>query len=179
MSKILYPQTFKIVGGSNVRPKISGRTTYYRIFIEPTIKMEDRDYEVVDEETDTIYVVPEWMIPTIIEKIEYEKMTADWVNTIDFTYPQEENLRALEIMLFFSGDSDIRQLIEGQRLNKKQPQSYTYEQLLNMAIPKITEDAYNKALRKFKFLSSLRKEPLPTILNEPTILQNFANTIIK
>lgn len=97
-------------------------------------------------------------------------MTADWVKTIDFTYPQEENLRALEIMLFFSGDSDIRQLIEDQRLNKKQPQSYTYEQLLNMAIPKITEDAYNKTLRKFKFLSSLRKEPLPTIL------QNFAKT---
>lgn len=141
--------------------------------------MEDRDYEVVDEETDTIYVVPEWMIPTIIEKIEWERMTKDWVKTIDFTYPQEENLRALEIMLFFSGDSDIRQLMEDQRLNKKQPQSYTYEQLLNMAIPKITEDAYNKALRKFKFLSSLRKEPLPTIFNEPTILQNFANTIIK
>lgn len=177
MSKILYPQTFKILDLK--RTKLRGQAKYARIFIEPTIKMEDRDYEVVDEETDTIYVVPEWMIPTIIEKIEWERMTKDWVKTIDFTYPQEENLRALEIMLFFSGDSDIRQLIKDQRLNKKQPQSYTYEQLLDMAIPKITEDAYNKALRKFKFLSSLRKEPLPTILNEPTILQNFANTIIK
>ena len=169
MSKIIYPQTFKIL--DLIRPKLRGENKYARILIQPSIKMEDRNYEVVDEETDTIYVVHEWMIPTIIEKIEYEKMTADWVKTIDFTYPQEENLRALEIMLFFSGDSDIRQLIEDQRLNKKQPQSYTYEQLLDMSIPKITEDAYNKTLRKYKFLSSLRKEPLPTIL------QNFAKTV--
>ena len=81
----------------------------------------------------------------------------------------------MEYLLFFSGEDEIKQLIENQRLNKKQPQSYTYEQLLDMAIPKITEDAYNKTLRKFKFLSSLRKEPLPTIFNEPTIVQNFAN----
>jgi hypothetical protein len=46
--------------------------------------MEDRDYEVIDEETDKTYVVPEWMIPTIIEKIEYERMTKDWKKTIDF-----------------------------------------------------------------------------------------------
>lgn len=69
MSKIIYPQTFKIL--DLIRPKLKGKAKYVRILIEPTIKMEDRDYEVVDEETDTIYVVPEWMIPTIIERIEW------------------------------------------------------------------------------------------------------------
>lgn len=105
MSKIVYPQLFDIVGVTGIDRVpyvfINGIQKYRRLLVEPVIKMEDRDCEIVDEETDTIYAVPEWMIPIIIEKIEYERMTKDWKKTIQFTGEQEDTLRLIEQLLFF------------------------------------------------------------------------------
>ena len=90
MSKIVYPQYFEIVGITRYAihgrgdAYVNNKHIYHRIFVKATIKEEDRTHEVYDEETSTIYVVPEWMVQKMIEKIEYQRMTKDWKNTKEF-----------------------------------------------------------------------------------------------
>ena len=69
------------------------------MMIKPTIKDEERDTEIVDEDNKVIYQVPHWMVPSIVERLEYEAMTKDWVKTTKFTGEEYDNLIYLELML--------------------------------------------------------------------------------
>jgi hypothetical protein len=171
MSKYIYPQRFEIAGGNDVdgaphRFKLGGHTIYFRVLVKPIIRMEDRDYEVIDEETDKTYVVPEWMIPTIIEKIEYERMTKDWKKTIDFNEEQQEILRYIEIMLYEENteeSNNIAETIKNNRLLKKVPEAYDFDALLNLSIPYINKDTYMKVKRRLDKIYRLREESIPDI----------------
>lgn len=138
-----------------------GVNKYSRILIKPTIKEEDRTHEVSDEETDTIYVVPEWMIPTIIEKIEYERMTKDWKKTIQFKGEQHEILRIFELVLRKQGEDDLVELIQMNRLENKVPEVYDYETIYKKAMEKIDKDILREEIRRIKPIYKLRGERLP------------------
>lgn len=169
MSKYVYPQCFEIVelnrNNGSAKLYLNKKEVYHRLRIEPIVKMEDRNCEVVDEDTDTIYVVPEWMIPQIIEKIEYERMTKDWKQTVQFTGEQEETLRIVELMLWKSGEFEQENKVKSQRLEKKQPEVYDYETLLNESLPLISEEAYMSERRRLLPIYKLRGEAIPSILN--------------
>lgn len=167
MSKYVYPQTFDIVGISRDGihgkgdPYVNGKRIYHRLLVEPTIKEEDRNFEVFDEETDTIYVVPEWMIPTIIEKIEYERMTKDWKKTNDFNGEQQDILRIFELVLRKQGEDDLVELIQMNRLENKAPEVYDYETLYDKAMEKIDKDILREEIRRIKPIYKLRGERIP------------------
>ena len=167
MSKIVYPQYFDIVG--KIRDKIHGRDDpyvngqhiYHRIFVKTTIKEEERTHEVYDEETDTIYVVPEWMIPKMIEKIEYQRMTKDWKKTIEFTGEQHDILRILELVLIKQGENNLAELIRMNRLEKLAPEVYDYETLYHKAMEKIDKDILREEIIRLKPIYKLRGENIP------------------
>lgn len=138
-----------------------GVNKYSRILIKLTIKEEDRTHEVYDEETDTIYVVPEWMIPTIIEKIEYERMTKDWKKTNDFNGEQQDILRIFELVLRKQGEDDLAELIQINRLENKAPEVYDYETLYYKAMEKIDKNILREEIRRIKPIYKLRGERLP------------------
>lgn len=165
MSKYVYPQCFEIVGATGCEGKpnafVNGEEKFKRIFIKPVIKEEDRNFEVVDEDTDTIYKVPEWLIPQIIEQIEYERMTKDWKKTYEFNCKQQDVLRVLELVLYKQGDEEASDLIRNQRLEKLQPEVYDYEYLFNYALSKIDKDVYEKEINRLKSIYNLRNEVLP------------------
>lgn len=167
MSKVVYPQQFEILGiskqGNVPSFYVNGNEKYCRILVQPRIKEEDRNYEIYDEDEDTIYRVPEWMIPQIIEKIEYRRMRKDWVKTNIFNGEQQENFSAIENMLFHSGDNEVRELINNQRLEKLQPKAYTYDELIEMALPLITKEAIEKHKRRIVPIYRMRGEEIPTI----------------
>lgn len=169
MSKIVYPQCFEIVGANGLDGvprvfKVGGGNKYYRILIKATIKEEDRNFEVYDEDEDTIYVVPEWMIPTIIEKIEYQRMTKHWKPTIQFTGEQQETLRIIELLLWKSGEYEQQNKVNSQRLEKKQPEVFDYETLLSESLPLIKDEAIESERRRLTPLYKLRGEDMPEIL---------------
>lgn len=170
--KIIKPQTFEIVG--NLKPVVGGVNKYFRILIKPTIKDEDRDYEVVDEDEKIIYQVPFWMVPSIIERIENERMTRDWVKTIEFIGDEQENLRYLALMLYKCGQDEVAEKIESQRLEKKQPEAFTYEQLKNEAVQLITFNVYQSELKRLSPIWKMRNEKVPTIFSE---LSEFFKTV--
>ena len=167
MSKIVYPQYFDIVGkirdGIHGRddPYVNGKHIYHRIFVNGTIKEEDRTHEVYDEETDNIYVVPEWMIPKIIENIEYQRMTKDWKKTIEFTGEQDDILRILELVLIKQGENNLAELIQMNRLENKAPEVYDFETLYNKAMEKIDKDKLREEIMRIKPIYKLRGERPP------------------
>lgn len=66
--KTVYPQTFEIIGINGVDNipkefKVEGSKKFARMLVQPFIKEEDRNYEVIDEDDKVIYRVPEWLIP--------------------------------------------------------------------------------------------------------------------
>lgn len=167
MSKIVCPQYFEIVGIT--RDEIHGRgdayvnnkRIYHRIFLKAIIKEEDRTHEVYDEETSTIYVVPEWMIPSIIEKTLYQRMTKDWKNTTMFTEEQHDILRILELVLIKQGENNLAELIQMNRLENKAPEVYDYETLYDKAMEKIDKDKLREEIIRLKPIYKLRGERLP------------------
>lgn len=164
----VYPQTFEIIGQSQLdgipNVLINGREKYRRLLVQPTINEEDRNYEVIDEEDGVIYKVPEWMIPKIIEQIEYRRMTKDWKKTYDFNLDQQEILRILEIVLYKQGDEEDADLIRNQRLEKLQPEVYDYDYLLDYALNKVNKETYDKVINRLKPIYKLRNEIIPNIL---------------
>lgn len=167
----VYPQLFEIVGANGFdgvanRLTVDGDAKYYRVLVEPIIKMEDREYEVIDEDTNTVYVVPQWMIPQIIEKIEYERMTKDWKKTIDFNEEQQEILRYIEIMLYEENTEECNNMaetIKQNRLDKKAPEVYDFDTLLNLSIPYINKDTYMKVKRRLDRIYRFRGESIPDV----------------
>lgn len=169
--KIVRPQFFEIVDANGRNSisfpfKLGGRELYKRILIKPIIKDEERDCEVVDEDEKIIYQVPQYMVQSIIDRIEYERMTRDWVKTIKFNDDEQENLRYLALMLYKCGHNDIAEKIEGQRLENKQPEAFTYEQLKKEAVQLITFDTYQSELKRLSPLWKLRNEKVPAIFEE-------------
>lgn len=170
--KIVRPQFFEIVGANKQdnAPAVfnvgGGKNIYYRILIKPIIKDEERDCEVVDEDEKIIYQVPQYMVQSIIDRIEYERMTRDWVKTIKFNDDEQENLRYLALMLYKCGHNDIAEKIEGQRLENKQPEAFTYEQLKNEAVQLITFNVYQSELKRLSPIWKMRNEKVPTIFSE-------------
>lgn len=143
-----------------------GVNKYYRVLVEPIIKEEDRTHEVYDEDTNTVYVVPEWMIPQIIEKIEYERMTKDWKKTNDFNSEQHEILRYIEIMLYEENTeecNDMAETIKQNRLDKKAPEVHDFDTLLNLSIPYINKDTYMKVKRRLDRIYRFRGESIPDV----------------
>lgn len=135
--------------------------------IQPTIKEEDRNYEIIDTQEKKIYRVPEWMIPSIIERIEYEEMTKDWVKATKFNSDQGDNLRVLLNMLFFSGgNEELYEKITEQTTADKVPVAYSYEELFNEAKERITKEGYDRTLRKMKPLYKFWNQELPNIFSE-------------
>ena len=165
----VYPQYFDIVGAMRLDGvpnfSINGREKYMRILINPIIKGEERTHEIIDEDTNTVYVVPEWMIPTIVERIEYERMIKDWKKTNKFDYNQNENLGILELMLYKSGEDDYANLIKNQRLEDKQPEVYDYDTLFNEGLKLVKAEAFYSEKRRLTPIYRLRNESLPTIFN--------------
>lgn len=165
--KTVYPQRFEIIGLSQLdgipTVFINGRAKYRRLLVKPFIKEEDRNYEVIDEEDKVIYKVPEWLIPQIIEQIEYRRMTKDWKKTYNFNEQQQEILRVLELVLYKQGDEEASDLIRNQRLEKLQPEVYDYEYLFNYALSKIDKDVYEKEINRLKSIYNLRNESMPVI----------------
>lgn len=143
-----------------------GVNKYYRILIKPTIKDEERDTEIVDKDNKVIYQVPFWMVSSIVERLEYEAMTKDWVKTTKFTGDEYENLSYLELMLWKCGRDDIKEKIRNQRLEEKQPQAFTYEELKKEAIDNITWDAVQSEFKRMSPVWKLRNEKIPTIFPE-------------
>ena len=174
MSKIVYPQTFDIVGkirdGIHGRddPYVNNKHIYNRIFLKATIKEEDRTHEVYDEETDTIYVVPEWMILSMIEKTLHQRMTKDWKKTTYFTGEQHDILRILELVLLKQGENNLAELIQMNRLEKLAPEVYDYQTLYNKAMEKIDKDKLREEIIRLKPIYKLRGERLPQ-----DIINNF------
>lgn len=174
MSKIVYPQYFEIVGITRDAihgrgdAYVNGKHIYHRIFVNAIIKEEDRTHEVYDEETSTIYVVPEWMIPKMIEKIEYQRMTKDWKNTTLFTGEQHDILRILELVLIKQGENNLAELIQMNRLENKAPEVYDYETLYNKAMEKIDKDILREEIMRLKPIYKLRGENIPQ-----DIINNF------
>lgn len=169
--KIVKPQTFEIVGANKFEGvptafSVGGANKYFRILIKSIVKDEERDTEIVDEDNKVIYQVPFWMVPSIVERLEYEVMTKDWVKTIDFTGDEYENLSYLELMLWKCGRDDIKEKIRNQRLEKKQPQAFTYEELKKEAIDNITLDAVESEFKRMSPIWKLRNEKIPTIFPE-------------
>lgn len=171
--KIKKPQLFEIVGASRQAGSlgrgdayINGKRIYHRIFIKPVIKDQERDIEIVDEDNKVIYQVPFYMVPSIVEKLEYEAMTKDWVKTTNFTGDEYENLIYLELMLWKCGKDDIKEKIRNQRLENKQPQEFTYEELKKEAIDNITLDAVESEFKRMSPVWKLRNEKIPTIFPE-------------
>lgn len=167
MSKIVYPQLFDIVGATGIDRVpyffINGIEKYNRILVEPIIKEEDRTHEVIDEDTDTIYVVPEWMIPMIIEKIEYERMTKDWKKTNNFNGEQHEILRIFELVLSKQGEDDLVELLKMNRLEKKAPEVYDFQTLYDKAMEKIDIDILRNEIRRIKPIFNMRGESIPDV----------------
>lgn len=167
--KIIYPQKYEII--DLLRPFVGGAKKYCRILIKPTIKEEDRDTEVVDEENKTIYRVPSWMVPQLVERLEYEYMTKDWVKTKTFIGEEEDYLRFLSLALGLQGQKEndsksieVSELLNNQRLEKKQPVAYTYKELVDMAEP-LLKDVYRDFFkRKYRWLCKLRNEILPNFI---------------
>lgn len=169
--KIVKPQFFEIVGankqdGVPTAFSVGGVNIYYRILIKPTIKDEERDTEIVDEDNKVIYQVPHWMVYSIVERLEYEAMTKDWVKTTKFTGEEYDNLIYLELMLWKCGKDDIKEKIRNQRLENKQPQAFTYEELKKEAIDNITLDAVENEFKRMSPVWKLRNEKIPTIFPE-------------
>lgn len=169
--KYVYPQYIKIVGatGFDRVPKeliVGGVEKYFRVLVEPIIKKEDRTHKVYDEDTNTVYVVPEWMIPTIIEEIEYERMTKDWKKTVNFNSEQQEILRYIEIMLYEENTEEsknIAETIKQNRLENKAPEVYDFNTLLNLSIPYINKDTYMKVKRRLDRIYRFRGESIPDV----------------
>lgn len=167
MSKIVYPQYFEIVGITRDEihgrddPYVNNKRLYHRIFVKPIIKEEDRTHEVYDEETSTMYVVPEWMIPSMIEKTYHQRMTKDWKNTKLFTGEQHEVLRILELVLIKQGENNLVKLIQMNRLENKAPEVYDYETLYNKAMEKIDKDKLREEIIRLKPIYKLRGERPP------------------
>lgn len=105
------------------------------------------------------------MIPTIVERIEYERMTKDWKKTNKFDYNQNENLGILELMLYKSGEDDYANLIKNQRLEDKQPEVYDYDTLFNEGLKLVKIEAFYSEKRRLTPIYRLRNESLPTIFN--------------
>lgn len=154
--KIIRPQTFEIVG--NLSPVVGGVKLYRRILIKPTIKDEDRDYEVVDEDEKIIYQVPFWMVSSIVERLEYERMTKDWVKTIKFDDRQQDILRILELVLLKQNETELYSLINDNRLNNKVPEAYDFETLYNKAMKVIDQDILDKELDRLRPIYKMRNE---------------------
>lgn len=177
MSKIKNPQRFEIVGllknnNKTNAPCVNGELKYARILIKPTIKEEDRNFEVYDEDEDIIYRVPEYMIPQIIEEIEYRRMVKDWVKTNKFNGEEEEYLRFLGLALNLQGlrENDenaiqISETIHNQRFEKLQPKAYTFQELKDMAEPILMEKYKVFFENKYRWLCKLRGEDLPNFIN--------------
>ena len=166
----VYPQLFEIVGlnrnNGSAKLYLNKKEVYHRLRIEPIVKMEDRNFEVIDEDTNTVYVVPQWMISQIIEKIEYERMTKDWKKTNDFNSEQHEILRYIEIMLYEENTeecNDMAETIKQNRLDKKAPEVYDFDTLLNLSIPYINKDTYMKVKRRLDRIYRFRGESIPDI----------------
>lgn len=154
--KIKRPQRYEIVG--SISPKVGGVKKYFRILIKPTIKDEDRDYEVVDEDNKVIYQVPSWMVPSIVEKLEYEAMTKDWVKTIKFDDRQQDILRILELVLLKQNEIELYSLINDNRLNSKVPEAYDFETLYDKAMKVIDQDILDEELDRLRPIYKMRNE---------------------
>lgn len=167
--KIIYPQTFEII--DLLRPSVEGAKKFCRIRIKPTIKEDERDAEVVDEENKTIYRVPSWMVTQLVERLEYEHMTKDWVKTNTFIGEEEDYLRFLSLALDLQGQKEndsksieVSELLNNQRLEKKQPVAYTYKELVDMAESLIKDKHRDFFKRKYRWLCKLRNEKLPSFI---------------
>ena len=162
--KIVKPNFFKIVGRSRDSSLgrgdcyINDRRIYHRILIKPTIKDEDRDIEVVDEDNKVIYQVPHWLVPSIVERLEYEAMTKDWVKTIKFDDRQQEILRILELVLIKQNETELYSMINNNRLNNKVPEAYDFETLYNKAMKVIDQDILDKELDRLRPIYKIRNE---------------------
>lgn len=88
-------------------------------------------------------------------------MTKDWKKTNDFNGEHQDILRIFELVLRKTGEDDLAELIQMNRLENKVPEVYDYETLYEKAMEKIDKDILREEIRRIKPIYKLRGERIP------------------